>query len=740
MTVDDEAAKKGKHAAIIASKIVGAASTTVGAAIDLSEFDEVLFEDLPPASDWISDDKSDGSTSVDTDAVSVVTTSSSSTTPPDPSPHPVGRPPRKAPPKRTGIVTGAGRKAENVPADRFALKLANSIRKGNKSSKFAMSLPLKEIFSSREQGDTSVGIAVYGLNCGVLRVDKSAVEKVVLVVGQTGSGKSTHIDGIVNHYLGVTWDDDFRFKLIREDLFIDPNAAGNQAMSQTNWITAYKIPKFTGSRYPYSLTIIDTPGFGDSRGLKQDERTVQAMKRLFECALPGAPPSQLPRTLDSIAFVTTSASVRLTPSQKFVYNAVLDMFHHKVKDNFSVHFTFADAKCPPALQAVKEANVPFSSWHKFNNSALFINPTGEGDDGDEGDELSKIYFQMGQKQLEKYCKDLTNMVAQSMADQADVLDERQSLDGCLVQLGPLVQNSLDALNQMSQFAMLIASKSAEIDCNANFEVRQNETYWVEEHVKPGQHTTRCFTCNQTCHEICYIAGDDKNRCCMIRNGFCISGQCRCPVSAHKDFDHIRVRKDKWVTVTMDDKKKAFEAATGEKATSENMINKLIEDYNATQKAIMQNIGTMRLSKIRLSEIALRPSSLTEIDHLDILIRGEQSDAKPGWEERCNQLREVKRKVQIGADVASGQSPMEKVLARYLKNKDANMQAYLSKLQKIHVKSDAELLEERGPKKHALPPMPFVPTQQCKRCAGTGCILYGLRACPDCQGRGTVSKS
>ena len=36
----------------------------------------------------------------------------------------------------------------------------------------------------------------------------------MMMIGATGSGKSTLIDGMVNHLVGVKWEDDFRFKII----------------------------------------------------------------------------------------------------------------------------------------------------------------------------------------------------------------------------------------------------------------------------------------------------------------------------------------------------------------------------------------------------------------------------------------------------------------------------------------------------------------------------------------------
>ena len=88
-------------------------------------------------------------------------------------------------------------------------------------------------------------------------------EKVLLLVGATGSGKSTLIDGIVNYVLDVSWKDDVRYKLTD----VTSNGTNlNQAKSQTTWITSYTIHRQSGSRIPYTLTLVDTPGFGDMSG------------------------------------------------------------------------------------------------------------------------------------------------------------------------------------------------------------------------------------------------------------------------------------------------------------------------------------------------------------------------------------------------------------------------------------------------------------------------------------------
>lgn len=57
---------------------------------------------------------------------------------------------------------------------------------------------------------------------------QTEIEKTIMLVGATGSGKSTLVDGIVNYVMGVSFEDPFRFSLIQ--LEKEENKIHNQVL------------------------------------------------------------------------------------------------------------------------------------------------------------------------------------------------------------------------------------------------------------------------------------------------------------------------------------------------------------------------------------------------------------------------------------------------------------------------------------------------------------------------------
>ncbi|XP_058870708.1 twitchin-like [Acipenser ruthenus] len=146
---------------------------------------------------------------------------------------------------------------------RIADKIQRQSKLVNKGSPSIYTVPLQEVNINKDCKRCFFG------------KENKRNNKTVMVVGATGAGKTTLINGMINYILGVEWDDGFRFKLI------DEGEATSQAESQTSVITAYEISYQDGLTLPYSITIIDTPGFGDTRGITRDRMITEQIRQFF---------------------------------------------------------------------------------------------------------------------------------------------------------------------------------------------------------------------------------------------------------------------------------------------------------------------------------------------------------------------------------------------------------------------------------------------------------------------------
>ena len=71
-------------------------------------------------------------------------------------------------------------------------------------------------------------------------------EKTIMLVGATGSGKSTLVDGLANYLLGVKWDDPYRLSIV--DLEEE-----EQTTLQNQVPTIFQIPSFCFRRFKILL-------------------------------------------------------------------------------------------------------------------------------------------------------------------------------------------------------------------------------------------------------------------------------------------------------------------------------------------------------------------------------------------------------------------------------------------------------------------------------------------------------
>nr|XP_022307143.1 uncharacterized protein LOC111113294 isoform X4 [Crassostrea virginica]XP_022307145.1 uncharacterized protein LOC111113294 isoform X4 [Crassostrea virginica]XP_022307146.1 uncharacterized protein LOC111113294 isoform X4 [Crassostrea virginica]XP_022307147.1 uncharacterized protein LOC111113294 isoform X4 [Crassostrea virginica]XP_022307148.1 uncharacterized protein LOC111113294 isoform X4 [Crassostrea virginica]XP_022307149.1 uncharacterized protein LOC111113294 isoform X4 [Crassostrea virg len=460
-------------------------------------------------------------------------------------------------------------------------------------------------------------------------------EKTIMLVGATGSGKSTLVDGFVNYLMGVNFDDPFRFTLIT--LEKEEEKTHDQAVSQTEWITVYRIAPQNESRLNYTLNIIDTPGFGDTRGIQQDQRVIDQIRQLFM-----SEGDQGVLAIDAVCFIVKAPDARLTASQKYIFSSIMSLFGKDIEPIICTFVTFSDGAEPPVLASLNKANLPFGSTFQFNNSALFVKNRDMLQT-----QFPRMFWDMGCASFKTFFDKLPYFGRRSLILTNAVLRDRERLKTIIFGLQADINNGLSKLARLREEATLFRDHEAEIKRNEQFEYEVEEEVMYLEDVPVGRYVTNCLICNRTCHDNCIFADDnDKIRCCAMSNGYCTICPRNCLWSNHRNAPQLYKTRVTKVKKTYQETKEKYTKAKDEKMTVENVISALLLDVENLEEKVKNKLEEMKRCKKRLSEIALQPDPLSTEDNINMLIMAEEREKQPGYEKRIKLYYEFRDMARI----------------------------------------------------------------------------------------------
>ncbi|GCB85578.1 hypothetical protein scyTo_0026238, partial [Scyliorhinus torazame] len=432
----------------------------------------------------------------------------------------------------------------------------------------------------------------------------------------------------------------------------------------------------------YSLTIIDTPGFGDTGGITRDKLITDRIREFFTS------PDGVGQ-IDAVCFVVQASFARLTQTQKYIFDSILSIFGKDIAENIQILVTFADGQVPPVLEATKVAEVPcpkdkkgFPVHFKFNNSAVFAQSSASGNsanrsspyDSDEGEgaNFDSMFWKMGSISMKKFFSALTKMETKSLLLTKEVLGERQQLEAAITGLQPQINTGLTKLEEIRKTKQALNQHQVDLDANEDFEYEIETTVPVQIDITgSGQYITNCQKCHFTCHYPCKIPNDDgKKRCAaMDHDGYCAVCPNKCSWNVHFNQKYrfeYEIRKEKR---TYSELKEKYEKASGEKMTQQRILEKLQQEFDDVQDVVLDLIEKSSQSILRLEEIALRPNPLSTPDYIDLLIQSEKEEAKSGFIERIQSLNEVKKQAQLIAKVSGKEELLPEEWKEYQAGKE-----------------------------------------------------------------------
>ncbi|XP_056325516.1 uncharacterized protein LOC130238500 [Danio aesculapii] len=540
-------------------------------------------------------------------------------------------------------------KPSNKDGSELFLNQASRIKKGNPST-HALTLHNKMV--------ESVHFNQYVFGKKV----EDTKNKVILLLGSTGAGKTTLVNVLVNYILGVKWEDGYRFKLINEV------TNRSQAESQTSKVSSYELYNQPGFQIPYSLTIVDTPGFGDTRGIAHDKLITEQLKS-FLCSPLGID------HIDAVCFVVQASLARLSANQKYIFDSILSTFGKDIAENIIVMVTFADGKEIPVLEAIKAADLPCQKNKKgqpthfsFNNSAMYAdkkveepttsdNDSDDDEDEDEDDKLIKLVWDKTFKQMRAFLKALGAIESKDLKLTIKVLEERERLEKAMASLTPQISAGLSKMSEIKKFKQCLE--------NENENMAQNEDFEQDvEVVKANRTPVNCFTmnCNNclfTCHSNCFLpAADPVQTCAVMEANHCIICPKNCHYSAHSKERFMWTYETTIEKKTIKELKDNFMKAKGKFMDSKQILDALEKEMHLIQDKLMKLIKLSSDCIRRLDEIALKPKSLSTAEYLAILIKTEKEEKTPGFEDRIVGLEKMKQETLILEKIAKGVDLLE----------------------------------------------------------------------------------
>ncbi|XP_039661121.1 uncharacterized protein LOC120561869 [Perca fluviatilis] len=463
--------------------------------------------------------------------------------------------------------------------------------------------------------------------------------KTILLVGETGAGKSTLINALVNYAMGVEWEDDVWFQIVEEK-------KRSQSESQTSDVIVYQIFGFEDKTLPYSLTIIDTPGYGSTGGIEHDMNIMERLFDLFQS-------EDGVHEINAVGLVMKGSDNRLNDRLRYIFDSVISLFGKDIEKNIVALITHSDGVAAEnVLEALDATNIKCAKDEDAEPVHFMFNNRQKTLKTKKNNAALNSAWVLTIDQIRLFTNFLNTNSPQNLITTVEVLHSQIRLTACI--------------NNLQERIKLIDLKQTEIQQtqdglknNEKFTVEVDEPYRVKQKVDREWRwwalglnyggAVCCTVCKENCHYPCTLAWYPEH-CVIMNDGCCTVCTGKCPASVHvkeeqcidcegicsDESSHV---KHPWIYVTKTRKVQKTTQDVKEKAgstlkTLKKIMEELQQDKDQWLEESFQHV-------VNLEEMALNVNSLSIHDHLAFLIEKMKEKGDTG---KVQRLKEILSKI------------------------------------------------------------------------------------------------
>ncbi|EDR10204.1 uncharacterized protein LACBIDRAFT_325891 [Laccaria bicolor S238N-H82] len=477
--------------------------------------------------------------------------------------------------------------------------------------------------------------------------------------GETGTGKTSFLSLLVNILAGRSPDD---YDL--EPYDVTNECGGAQKHSQTNTAKVYRFASLNG----VDVTVLDTPGLADTRGLQKDKEHKQSITTAIRDNIP---------EVTAVIILANGTNPRLGVATDYAITTLSSIFPRTLAQNIGILFTnvssplswnFEVDTLPVELRGAKRFLVdnPLAMQKNYLKIRAKAEAEGEIDENDQDilDELEAAVntgHQATLKMLVKIFNWLDGLEPQATKEIMSLYNQsieiERNISSTLARMTQLSEKraNLDRLIKQSDGIKLT------VNGTANFKSVINKKTWVFED-KP-RHSTLCGhpQCYSNCHINCSVGFTldpaKLGGCEAFSRSTC--RKCHHSITEHHHYNSVWYEKSETHDYIDADAKRRHDEANKMLQTATVSIadvRKVIESTGKEMAEATEQIGRLAA---KYSELSLSGSFSGQVKksvklletHLEGIRNTSDQMSIDQMEASLAQLKEKLRVLEVAADAA-----------------------------------------------------------------------------------------